>query len=195
MEPARASAARAFRDHRAAIDAVERELMPAIAEAASRLGRALRAGGKILAFGNGGSAADAQHFAAELVGRYKRERAAWPAIALTTDTSALTAIGNDYGFDEVFARQVRGLAAQGDAVVALSTSGTSRNVLRALEAAGEAGAYRIALSGRDGGSMRSACELPIIVPSDDTARIQEAHITILHIMCELIEEELSSGAR
>ena len=166
---------------------------PAIAAAFAAMRACFRSGGKALLCGNGGSAADAQHLAAELVGRYRRERRPWPAIALTTDTSALTAIGNDYGFDEVFARQVRALASRGDVVIGLSTSGNSENVLRALAAAGEAGAFRIGLGGRDGGKMTAACDLALIVPADDTARIQEMHITILHILCDTIETELADG--
>jgi D-sedoheptulose 7-phosphate isomerase len=191
MDQPRDVVARAFDDHQATMAGTARALLPAIVEASMRLTDALRAGGKVLVFGNGGSAADAQHFAAELVGRYRRERRAWPAVALTTDTSALTAIGNDYGFDEVFARQVRALADSGDVVLGLSTSGNSENVVRALAAAREVGAYRIGLGGKDGGRMAAACELALIVPSIDTARIQEAHITILHVLCDLIENALA----
>jgi D-sedoheptulose 7-phosphate isomerase len=193
MERTRQAVARAFEAHRAAMDACAQALPGAIADAAHRIAGTLRAGGKLLIFGNGGSAADAQHLAAELVGRYRRERRPWPAIALTTDTSALTAIGNDYGFDEIFARQVRALAAPGDVVIGLSTSGNSENVLRAFAAAGEAGAFRIGLGGRDGGRMTAACDLALIVPADDTARIQEMHITILHILCDTIETELADA--
>ena len=185
----------AFAEHGRVIEKTASALASGIADAAARIASALASGGKVLVFGNGGSAADAQHFAAELVGRYKRERRAWPAVALTTDTSALTAIGNDYGFDEVFARQVRALAVSGDVVLALSTSGGSTNVLRALQAAGEVGAFCIGLGGRDGGALRTSCDLALIVPSDDTARIQEAHITMLHILCDLVEAELSDGGR
>jgi D-sedoheptulose 7-phosphate isomerase len=186
----------AFEQHRRVLEATAEALRPAISDAARRITDALRSGGKVLVLGNGGSAADAQHFAAELVGRYRRERRAWPAVALTTDTSALTAIGNDYGFDEIFARQVRALAVPGDVVLALSTSGNSENVVRALVAAGQAGAFRIGMGGKDGGRMRAACDLALIVPSADTARIQEAHITILHVLCDVIEEDLcDDGAR
>ncbi|HZN54604.1 MAG TPA: D-sedoheptulose 7-phosphate isomerase [Candidatus Polarisedimenticolaceae bacterium] len=182
--------ARAFDDHRRVMDELARVAVPSIVEAGERIAAALRAGGKLLAFGNGGSAADAQHLAAEIVGRFRRERAGLPAIALTTDTSILTAVANDYGFDEVFARQVRALGAPGDVVLALSTSGASANVLRALDAAAEIGAFRIGLAGRGGGPMRARCDLALIVPGDDTARIQEAHITIVHALCELIDDAL-----
>jgi D-sedoheptulose 7-phosphate isomerase len=196
MEPDELAITRAFDEHRATMDACAKALPERIAQAARRIIEALRAGRKLLVFGNGGSAADAQHLAAELVGRYRRERRAWPAIALTTDTSALTAIGNDYGFDEVFARQVRALAVPGDVVLGLSTSGNSENVLRGFAAAAEAGAFRIALGGRDGGRMARECDLALIVPGADTARIQEAHITILHAMCDTIEAGLADdGAR
>lgn len=151
----------------------------------------LRGGGKLLLMGNGGSAADAQHIAAEFVGRFNKERRALPAIALTTDTSALTCIGNDYGFEHIFARQVEALARKGDAVVGISASGNSENVLRALQKANELGAVTIGLLGNDGGKMKDVVHKAIVVPSDNTARIQEAHITIGHIICEIIEQELT----
>jgi len=148
----------------------------------------LKAGGKILIFGNGGSAADAQHIAAELTGRYKTERPSLPGIALTTDTSALTAIGNDYGYDRVFDRQLEGLGNKGDLAIGISTSGNSKNVISALELAKQKGMRTLGLSGRDGGGMNSACELNIVIPSSDTPRIQEMHITIGHIICQAIDE-------
>jgi D-sedoheptulose 7-phosphate isomerase len=150
----------------------------------------LDSGGKLLLMGNGGSAGDAQHIAAELIGRYKKERPALPAIALTVDTSALTAIGNDYGYDYVFERQVEGLAQSGDIVLGISTSGNSENVVRALKKAKEKGARTIALLGKGGGRAKEEAEIAIIVPSIDTARIQEAHITIGHIICEILESNV-----
>jgi len=160
-----------------------------IAKAAEMLRACLKKGGKVLLMGNGGSAADAQHIAAELIGRYKKERRAVPALALTVDTSALTAIGNDYGFEQVFSRQIEGLAKKGDVVIAISTSGNSENVIRGIEKAGHLGAPTIGLLGKGGGRIRALVKLPLVVPSSDTARIQEAHITIGHILCELLDQE------
>jgi D-sedoheptulose 7-phosphate isomerase len=151
----------------------------------------LRNGGKILIFGNGGSAADAQHIAAELVGRYKLERKGLPAIALTTDTSALTAIGNDYGFHRVFDRQVEAFAEEGDIVIGISTSGCSDNVISAIMLANELGCKTIGFSGRGGGEMNTLCDVNLVVPADDTPRIQEMHIVIGHTMCHLIEISVS----
>ncbi len=145
-------------------------------------------GDKILIFGNGGSAADAQHIAAELTGRYKKERKALPAIALTTDTSALTAIGNDYGYEYVFQRQVEALAKEGDMLLGISTSGNSENVIRALYEGKKMGCKTIGLSGKEGGKMGKVCDLNIIVPSFDTARIQEMHIMIGHIIAQAIDD-------
>ncbi len=138
-------------------------------------------------FGNGGSAADAQHIAAELVGRYKLERKGLPAIALTTDTSALTSIGNDYGFHNVFNRQLEALANKGDIVIGISTGGTSYNVISGIKLANELGCKTIGLSGRGGGEMNALCDVNLVVPADDTPRIQEMHIIIGHTMCHLIE--------
>jgi phosphoheptose isomerase (EC 5.3.1.-) len=163
---------------------------PAVAAAAAVMAAALRAGRKLLVCGNGGSAAEAQHFAAELMGRFQQERAAWPAVALTTDSSALTAIGNDWGFEYVFARQVEGLGAPGDVLLGISTSGASANVLAALQAAAARGLTTVALTGRDGGAVGAAAALHVNVPHEVTARVQEAQLTILHAWCELIEEEL-----
>lgn len=151
----------------------------------------LREGGKLMLCGNGGSAADSQHIAAELVGRFQGERRALAAIALSTDTSALTAIANDYGYAGVFARQVEGLGRAGDCLVAISTSGGSPNVLQAVQRAQAIGIKTIGLAGKDGGALREACDLCIVVPSDVTARIQEAHILIGHTLCGLIERELA----
>ncbi len=161
-----------------------------ILEAANRINTSLKKGGKLILMGNGGSAADSQHIAAELVGRFKKERQAIPAIALTVDTSSLTALGNDYGFETIFARQVEALGQENDAVVGISTSGNSLNVVRALEKANSLGAETIGLLGNNGGKIKEVANLSIVVPSNDTARIQEVHITIGHIICELIEEGL-----
>ena len=161
----------------------------AVLDAAGAIATALKDGRSVLVFGNGGSAADAQHFAAELVGRYEKERRAWPAVALTTDTSALTAIGNDYGFDRVFARQIEALGREGDVAIGISTSGKSPNVLRALEAAKARGLVTIALTGRGGDAGRIAT-LHVRVDEERTARIQEVHATILHAICELVEQHL-----
>ena len=150
----------------------------------------LASGGKVLVFGNGGSAADSQHMAAELVGRFKKERKALAAIALTTNTSTLTAIANDYGYDVTFARQVEALGRKGDVAVGISTSGSSKNVLEAIRKAKSMGLRTIGLLGGDGGSIKSACDVAIVVSSKDTARVQESHITVIHILCEIIENEL-----
>ncbi len=152
---------------------------------------ALRGGGKIVFFGNGGSAADAQHLACELAVRYKVNRPAMAAIALTTDTSTLTAVGNDYGFEDLFARQVEALCRPGDVVIGISTSGNSENVLRGLKAAREMGAVAAGLGGHDGGKMAGLADPILIVPSDDVARIQEMHITLGHMLCGALEEELA----
>jgi len=173
--------------HRGAFDTFLESNMEVLDTTGRLLGDCLRSGRKILLCGNGGSAADAQHMAGEIVGRFLTERRPYPAIALTTDTSILTAVGNDYGFDEVFARQVRGLGASGDCLVAISTSGNSPNVLRAVEAARELGMTVIGLTGRDGGTMKSACDHCVVVPSSDTPRIQELHVFTLHVWCELID--------
>ncbi len=177
-------------DHRALIEVLEREMVPAIAEMSSLVSTALTNGNKLLVMGNGGSAADSQHFVAEIVGRFKIERRALPAVALTTDTSILTAIGNDYGFESIFSRQVEALAAPGDVVIGLSTSGNSPNILKALNAARQQGCRTIGLLGKDGGSIKAACDLALVVPSTDTPRIQEGHITIIHIVCDLVEKAL-----
>ncbi len=151
---------------------------------------ALRSGGKVLLFGNGGSAADAQHLAAELVGRFAKERAALPALALSVNTSVLTAIGNDYSYDRVFERQVEALARKGDVAVGISTSGNSPNVLRAIERAKAQGCTTIGMTGRKGGKLAGMVDICFSSPSDDTPRIQEVHITAGHIMCALVEEEM-----
>jgi D-sedoheptulose 7-phosphate isomerase len=157
--------------------------------------RTLITGNKVLLCGNGGSAADAQHIAAELVGRYELHRRAWPAIALTTDTSALTAISNDFGYEEVFARQVEALARTNDLLIAISTSGGSPNIIRAVEKAKEFGCKTIALAGGDGGRLASLCDYALIVPSNRTARVQEAHITIGHLWCEMVDAIAGEGQK
>jgi D-sedoheptulose 7-phosphate isomerase len=158
--------------------------------AAHAMSDALGAGKKLLVFGNGGSAADAQHLSAELVGRFQKERAAMPAIALTTDSSILTSVANDYSFKQVFARQLEALGQPGDVALGISTSGESPNVLAALQVAREKGLKTIALTGRDGGSVGAAADIHVNVPDQSTARVQEVHRTILHVMCEVIEESL-----
>ena len=163
----------------------------AVVKAADAIAAALKQGRAILTFGNGGSAADAQHFAAEMVGRYERDRRAWPAIALTTDTSALTAVSNDYGFDRVFARQIEALGRPGDVALGISTSGNSPNVLRALEVANALGLVTIALTGR-GGEAAKLAKYHVAVDEARTSRVQEVHATVLHVMCELVERELSA---
>ena len=152
---------------------------------------ALKNGNKILIFGNGGSAADAQHIAAELVGRYKVERRGLPAIALTTDSSALTCISNDYGYEQVFNRQVEALANKGDVAIGISTGGTSSNVINALDTAKNMGCKTIGFSGRGGGEMNILCDVNLVVPDDDTPRIQEMHILIGHTICQLIDNEFN----
>jgi D-sedoheptulose 7-phosphate isomerase len=154
----------------------------------------LQNNGKILIMGNGGSAADAQHIAAELVGRYKIERVGLPAIALNTDTSAMTAIANDYGFLHIFDRQVKALAQKGDVVIGISTGGTSANVVNALLSANSIGCKTIGFSGKDGGEFNSLCDINLVVDSNDTPRIQEMHILIGHTICHLIEQELDSSS-
>lgn len=166
-------------------------LTEVVAQTAQVLIEALCGGHKVLVFGNGGSAADAQHFAGELVGHFLRDRRPLPAIAFTTDTSTLTAIANDYTFDDVFARQVEALAQPGDVVIGISTSGTSRNVLRGIEAARMRGATTVGLTGGDGGALASVVDWAVVAPSHSTPRIQEVHITVLHILCALIEEALT----
>ena len=151
---------------------------------------ALRAGNKLLIIGNGGSAADAQHIAAEIVGRYKQDRPAWAAIALTTDTSALTSIGNDYGFEQVFARQVEGLGQRGDVLLALSTSGRSPNILAALRSARDRGLVTIGFTGRNGESLGAFCDHLFVSPSDDTPIVQQIHLAVAHGICDEVEQAI-----
>jgi D-sedoheptulose 7-phosphate isomerase len=164
------------------------EAMPAITSIAEEIVRCFERGGKVLIFGNGGSAADAQHIAAEFTNRYKMERPPLPAIAVTTDTSALTAIGNDYSFEEVFDKQIKALGNAEDIAWGISTSGNSPNVLLALRTAAKQGMTTIGFSGKDGGLMRGLCDYLLIAPSEVTGRIQEVHIASAHIVCELVDE-------
>ncbi|NLK66712.1 MAG: D-sedoheptulose 7-phosphate isomerase [Campylobacteraceae bacterium] len=166
---------------------VQNEMADSIEKACKMVVETLKSGNRVFICGNGGSAADAQHIAAELTGRYKTERNPLAGIALTTDTSALTAIGNDYGFEYVFVRQLAGLARSGDLLLAISTSGNSSNVIKALEYAKENDIKTLGFSGKGGGTMNSLCELNLVVPSSDTARIQEMHIFIAHTICGAVD--------
>lgn len=167
-----------------------RTLVPEIARAAEWIVQSYRAEGKLILFGNGGSAGDAQHIAAELVGRFERERKALPAIALTTNSSTLTAIGNDYDYSKIFSRQIEAWARAGDVAVGISTSGNSPNVLEGIASAKSKGARTIGLTGEKGGKLASLADLCLKVPSSNTARIQESHILIGHILCLLVEKNL-----
>ena len=169
--------------HRRVRDTVQE----AIVDAAAAIGSALAAGGKVLVFGNGGSATDAQHFAAELVGRFERERVGLAVLALTTDGSVLTSVANDYTFERIFARQIEALGRRGDVAVGISTSGNSANVLAGIEAAGAAGLMTIALTGRDGGTIGRAAAIHVHVADPSTARVQEVHRTVIHAICKLVE--------
>ncbi len=166
-------------------------LAAGVSAAVDLIASSLEAGGQLLIAGNGGSAADAQHIAAELTGRFLRERHPFRALALHANTSALTAIGNDYGYERVFARELTAHARPGDTLLAISTSGNSANILRAIEAARQCAVTVIGLTGESGGQMRATCDLCLCVPSKSTARIQEMHITIGHAICELLEERLA----
>jgi D-sedoheptulose 7-phosphate isomerase len=177
-----------LQEHLATIQNVLDAALPAIEQSGQMICEALSSGRKILLCGNGGSAADAQHIAAELVGCYEKERRSWPAIALTTDTSALTAVSNDLGYEQVFARQLAGLAQPGDVLIAISTSGKSKNVLRAAERARELGCKTIALTGATSEPLGSLCDMALAVPSSRTSRVQEAHITIGHLWCEMVDQ-------
>lgn len=185
--------ARSLEEHMEAMQALLDSRLEEIAAAGSLIWQALNAGNKVLLCGNGGSAADAQHIAAELVGRYELHRRAFPAISLTTDTSALTALSNDYGYEEVFARQVEALAAMGDVLIAISTSGKSPSVVKAADQARAMGCKTIALTGCSGEPLASHCDLGVVVPSNRTSRVQEAHITIGHLWCELIDKALEEN--
>jgi D-sedoheptulose 7-phosphate isomerase len=165
-------------------------LMGDIVDAGRCMSKTIQSGNKILVCGNGGSAADAQHFAAEMVGRFRRERRPWGAIALTTDTSILTAVGNDYSFNEIFVRQVEALGAPGDLFLGISTSGRSENVLKAALSARMKGLKTVGLLGNDGGPISRSVDSAVIIPCNVTARIQEAHVFILHVWCEMMESDL-----
>ncbi len=167
------------------------ELAPAVSDAVDMIAASLSAGGLLMIAGNGGSAADAQHITAELTGRFLKERRPLRAMALHANTSALTAIGNDYGYEHVFARELSAHARPGDVLLAISTSGNSKNILRAIEAAREVKVSVIGLTGESGGKMRGICDLCLCAPTESTARIQEMHITIGHAICELLEDRLS----
>jgi len=186
---AEARVVRALKDAAAAHERMAANVAPVVAAAAAIVA-ALKDGRSVFAFGNGGSAADAQHFTAELVDRFEQERRAWPAMALSTDTSAITAIGNDYGFDRVFARQLEALGRSGDVALGITTSGNSPNVLRALELGNDRGLVTIALTGR-GGTAGTIARLHVRVDEGRTARVQEVHITLLHAICELVEQGLN----
>ena len=177
-----------LQEHLATIQNLLDAALPEIERSGQLICEALSSGRKVLLCGNGGSAADAQHIAAELVGCYEKQRRSWPAIALTTDTSALTAVSNDLGYEQVFARQLAGLAQAGDVLIAISTSGRSKNVLRAAERARELGCRTIALTGATAEPLGSLCDMALAVPSSRTSRVQEAHITIGHLWCEMVDQ-------
>lgn len=167
-----------------------KESVEVITEAVKLLRKTFKSGGKVFLLGNGGSAADAQHIAAEFVNRYQKERHALPAIALSTDTSIITSIGNDSSFNNIFSRQIEALGQKKDIVWALSTSGRSKNVIKALETARDMGLKTIGFTGNKGGKLASLSDICLLVPSKSTARIQEAHITVAHIICDLIESDI-----
>lgn len=177
---------KAIAEHLAVIQTLPEQL-PVLERIAAEMTRAVCAGAKVLWFGNGGSAADSQHLAAEFVGRFRRERKGLASIALTTDTSVLTSIGNDYGYEQVFRRQVEALCAEGDVVVGISTSGNSRNVCLGLDAAKNLGAFTVAMTGQGGGAMAAMADAAICIASKDTARIQEGHILCGHMLCDWVE--------
>lgn len=183
-----------LKEHQATVELLA-EQSDVIESITNKFLASLKSGGKILLCGNGGSAADAQHVAAELVGRFKSERRAWLAIALTTNSSIVTAIGNDYGFEYVFSRQVEALAKKGDVVVGISTSGNSKNVLNAVNEAKKIGCATIGVTGKKGGELARIADICFRANSDDTPRVQEAHILMWHIVCELVERELVGSAR
>lgn len=166
-------------------------LVAVVAEIAEKLAEVLRNGNKLVLCGNGGSASDALHFAGEIVGRFQKERSSWPAVVLNADVATMTAIANDYSYDDVFARQAQGHVTPGDMLIGISTSGNSENVLRAVKAAKEKGAVTAALLGKDGGKIKDEVDYPVIVRCNTTARVQESHICIIHIICEMVEELLA----
>lgn len=166
------------------------ELLVTVESLAGEIVSAIKNGNKLVLCGNGGSASDALHFAGEIVGRYQKERSAWPAVVLNADVATMTAIANDYGYDDVFARQAQGHMNAGDIFIGISTSGNSENVYRAIEVAKKKGAKTAALLGKDGGKISKLADYPIIVPCKVTARVQESHILLIHIICEMVEELL-----
>jgi len=175
-------------EHAQTIAAMKTECLGDIIAFAEACRTAIASGHTVYLMGNGGSACDCQHFAAELVGRFQKERQAMASVALTTDTSILTALANDYGFDVIFSRQVEALVRTGDVVVGLSTSGNSPNIVKGLESARARGAVTVGMTGRTGGVMKALCDICICIPSDVTARIQEAHLLVEHLVCQRIEE-------
>jgi D-sedoheptulose 7-phosphate isomerase len=189
-DPRLAAIDRLFAESIALHAQVRAQSADALARAVEAIATAFSDGQALLVFGNGGSAADAQHFAAEFVGRFQRDRRAVPALALTTDTSALTAIANDHGFEQVFARQIEAFGAPGDVAIGITTSGRSPNVVEALRVAAERGMVTIALTGRDGGEAGRMADIHLHVPHEVTARVQEVHILLLHVICELVEQSL-----
>jgi len=193
LERLRTRASQHFLDSIAVKQAAEKILPEQVAHSVVAMTSCLRGGGKVMACGNGGSAADAQHFSAELMGRFERERQELAAIALTTDTSILTAVGNDYSYDEVFSKQVRGLGKKGDILIGISTSGNSKNVVRAIEAAKKMGIQIIALTGNGGGKIATLLgvdDIHLCAPSTRTARIQETHLVLLHALCDGVDHLL-----
>ncbi|MBN2188829.1 MAG: D-sedoheptulose 7-phosphate isomerase [Chitinispirillaceae bacterium] len=181
-------------DHLAAVKKLK-SLQQSITSAADSIVSTLKSGGKVILMGNGGSAADAQHIAAELVGRYKMERKAFSAIAITTDSSIVTAVGNDYGATHIFTRQIEAYAKRGDCVIGISTSGNSANVVEAIKVAREFGCKTSALLGGSGGQLKNLVDIPLVVDSKDTPRIQECHILIGHIICDLVERGMTDHGR
>ncbi|SFV68094.1 Phosphoheptose isomerase 1 [hydrothermal vent metagenome] len=188
MSIARNTIINELKAHKQSIEAVIDTMQTPLYEASQLLLETLKNGKKVLLCGNGGSASDAQHIAAELTGRYKTTRRGLPAIALNTDTSAMTAIANDFGYESVFSRQVEALANKGDLLIAISTSGNSENILKALQIAKELKCKTLGLSGKSGGEMHKYCDINLIVPSNDTPRIQEMHILFGHILCQIVDE-------
>jgi len=186
-----------IREHMEASIAAKRrvldQLLPVIESAAQAIIGAVRTGNKVLFFGNGGSASDAQHLAAEFVGRYEKERRALPSIALTTDTSILTAVANDYSFDTIFARQIEALGVRGDVAFGISTSGNSKNVNQAILAAKAKGLKTVGLTGRSGGELAKIADITIVIPVERTAHIQECHIAIGHVLCRLVDEAVTAA--
>lgn len=166
------------------------ELLSNVVDLSDKIVEAIRSGNKIVLCGNGGSASDALHFAGEIVGRFQKERPAWPVIVLNANVATMTAIANDYGYDDIFARQAQGQVKPGDVFIGISTSGNSENVLRAVDVANSRGAKTAALLGKEGGKIGKVVDCPIVVPNNVTARVQESHILLIHILCEIVEEKL-----